>query len=352
MVTISEIAKKVGVSNSTVSNVLNNKGNVSQETRKKIKEVIEEMGYEEKKHKFSKKNNKNIGVIFPKLSSESDPNYYISEVLTGVEEKINKVGFTLLIESHPYDKQLPSIVHRNLDGLLLIGGQFPEGLLLNLSKLSFPTVTIGTYTLKTPHFSVVADNRMGAIQATSHLIQLGHRKIGLMNGPETTSSSRIKYEGYREALISHHLQIENSWITSCGFSVEEGYQAAQKFLSLKNRPTALFISDDPIAIGALKAFQDAGISVPEDIALVGFGNSSTGKYVSPALSSVDVFQRRLGFFGAKRLLELIDQKNENAESSCAYRIVHSTQLIVRESCGALNTKIKKQNERKELSNEI
>jgi len=238
----------------------------------------------------------------------------------------------LMIES--YNDDMPNLTKQNLDGLMLIGGQFPESFVLKLSAGDCPLVTIGTYSIKAPINAVVADNQMGAYQATTHLLELGHRDIGFINGPETTGSSRSKYEGFREALIAYGQSPDPSWITSANFTIEDGYEAAKKFLAMRRRPTAMFIADDPIAIGAIKAFQEAGLSIPEDMAIVGFGNNPMGEYLSPSLSTIDVYQRKLGTSGALRLLHLIEKRSRGEPVDEYYRLMFATTLIVRESSGA------------------
>jgi LacI family transcriptional regulator len=332
-ITIEQIAKEMGVSISTVSNALNNKGKISTEKRKKIIAHAKQVGYPFEEKIMRKKSGKKIGVIFPHHSTANEPNYYISEVLVGVEERIRSTGISIMIESHQNLDMLPELLKQNLDGLLLIGGQFPEEFIVKLATLEYPVFTIGTYTMKAPLHAVVADNHLGAYQATTHLLELGHRDIALLNGPETTSSSRKKYEGYREALLSFGVTPDKNWIMSCDFTVDCGYQAMMNLLRSDHRPTAVFAGDDPIGIGAIRAIQEFGLSVPNDIAVVGFGNSSMGMYVSPALTSVNVYQRKLGYHGAGRLLELIEQSLVGRRSK-SYRIVYSTKLEVRESCGA------------------
>ena len=337
-VTIGLLANKLGVSISTVSNALNNKGKVSPETREKILALARELGYpiENSSLKKDKKFSKKIGVLFPWHSTANDPNYYISEVLVGVEEQIKQEGFSLLIESFQNTSELPELLNQNLEGLLLIGGQFPEDFIVELARRDYPVLTIGTYTSKVPLHAVVADNQAGAYQAATHLLNLGHRNIGFINGPATTLSSRSKLAGFKQALTDFGMDIHDTWITSSEFKVESGYELAKQLVMLKNRPTALFAADDPIAIGLIKGLQDQGLSVPEDMAVVGFGNSPTGKYISPSLTTIDVFQRKLGNHGARRLMELIRQRrNGTAKDDIdTYRLVYSTRLVVRDSCGA------------------
>jgi len=337
-ITIGMLAKQLGVSISTVSNALNNKGGVSPETREKILSLAKELGYPIENHlqKRDKNFSKKIGVLFPWHSTVADPNYYISEVLVGVEEQIRQEGFSLLIVSFQNVSVLPELLNQNLEGLLLIGGQFPEEFIVELAQCDYPVLTIGTFTTKVPLHSVVADNQAGAYQAVTHLLKLGHRNIGFINGPAATRSSHSKMEGFKQALSDFGLDIRDAWITSSEFKIESGYELAKQLISLKNRPTALFAADDPIAIGVIKGLQDHGLSVPEEMAVVGFGNSPTGKYISPSLTTIDVFQRKLGNHGARRLMELIQQRRNGVakEDIDTYRLVFSTRLVVRDSCGA------------------
>lgn len=335
--TIKDVASLASVSPATVSNVINGKGGMTEATRRKVESAALELNYPLRKRTRTMRadDQATIGVLFPRHSTAGDPNYYVSEVLAGVEERVNSLGYSLLIESHRGTDEFPNLLSQDPDGLLLIGGQFPESFIVRLAASEQLMVLIGTSTIKVPVHSVAANNRMGAFQATSHLLEFGHERVGLMNGPDTTKSSREKFEGFSEALASFGLTLRPEWVTSCDFAVEDSYEAAQRLLYAEDRPTAVFAGDDPIAIGAIRAFHQAGVSVPRDVAVVGYGNSTSGRYISPPLTTVEVFQREMGRRGADHLLDLMRKARTGQPLDEATHLAFSTRLLVRESCGAL-----------------
>ena len=339
-VTIEELAKQANVSISTVSNVLNNKGNVSDAKREEVLQLAQQLGYDLMKRRKVKKtqDSDKVLIVFPSHSSQKNMNYYISEVLLGVEEAFSDTGCTLIVKSFndSYDF-LPGLLEQGFDGLLLIGGLFPDHFLLQAAELDCPVLTIATYTLKRAMQAVVADNQMGVYQAASHLISMGHANIGFINGPSTTNTSRSKLQGFKEALLSAGIDPGEAWVTNSEFTLEDSYAAAKRFLALRNRPTALLTGDDRIAMGAIKLFQEEGISIPGDVAVIGYGNSSSGQYITPALTTVNVFQKKLGRMGAQRLMDIIEKRKEGIQSDI-YRLVQPTELIVRQSCGVAHAK--------------
>ncbi len=177
-------------------------------------------------------------------------------------------------------------------------------------------------------FTPVPDDYYGASLATEHLIHLGHRRIGYINGPENWHTCRARLSGYRETLASHNLLFEPSLVQPGDWEIESGYAAAKNFLHLAERPTAIFAANDLMALGAIYAIQDAGLSVPEDVAVVGYDNRNFTKTVRPRITTVSMPVIEMGGVAAELLLNQIAEGRKEEEE-----IKVKGQLIIRETCG-------------------
>jgi DNA-binding LacI/PurR family transcriptional regulator len=252
----------------------------------------------------------------------NNPNYYVGELLAAVQEEAEALDFQLDVAV--WDGAPPAMVRDgDVAGLLFLGGSFPR----DLEAGSPPhAVLVGTSLPHSRFDAVLADNRTGSYLAVEHLIERGSRRIALINGPDRTMTSENKRQGHREALTVHGLEAHDELVKVGDFTVATGYRLAQELLERDQRPDAIFVADDPMAIGALQALADHGVRVPDDVAVVGYGDSAAGQFTRPALSTVRVFQRRMGVLGIRRLVECI-----RGEAEERVRILVSPTLVVRES---------------------
>jgi LacI family transcriptional regulator len=177
--------------------------------------------------------------------------------------------------------------------------------------------------------SVVPDDSYGASMATEHLIRLRHRRIGYINGPKNWYACRTRLSGYQNTLASHHLPFDASLVQPGDWEMESGYAAAKKFLKQSKRPTAIFAANDVMALGAIYAIQDAGLSVPEDMAIVGYDNRNFTTTVRPPITTVSMPVIEMGGVAAELLLKQIAEGRKEEEE-----IKVKGQLIIRETCGA------------------
>jgi DNA-binding LacI/PurR family transcriptional regulator len=177
--------------------------------------------------------------------------------------------------------------------------------------------------------SVVPDDYYGASLATEHLIHLGHRHIGYINGPENWHTCRARLRGYQDTLARHNLPFEASLVQPGDWEIESGYAAAKNLLNLPERPTAIFVANDMMALGAIYAIQDAELNVPEDIAVVGYDNRNFTKTVRPSITTVSMPVIEMGGVAAELLLKQIAEGRKEEEE-----IKVKGQLIIRETCGA------------------
>lgn len=352
--TIGDIARLAGVSKTTVSRVLNHKPDVDPATRERILRIIEEQGFIPSIPASGLASGRRslIGMLVPSWTLPLIP-----ELMRGVAE---------VVEETPYELVLYSIKETNLKrgsneainrvlgtqltaGLLAV---FPGGAsedLTRLYKQGFPVVIIDDQREQTTPW-VGADNVTGAYIAVRHLVNLGHRRIAHIHGPREYLVSHDRYRGYRQALLDAGITPDPTLVLDGDFMPPSGRVCASKFFELpvEQRPTAIFAATDQMAYGVLAAAEEFGLSIPHDVALVGFDDDSPSAHVHPALTTIHQPNFEMGQQGIKLLLSMLDTP-EVAESSAwssaasgktrpvdaqPIRIQLPTSLVVRMSCGA------------------
>jgi LacI family transcriptional regulator len=327
---IKEVALKAGVSIATVSRVLNDKGPVAVETRRRILDAIEKLRYVPHGAARSLITNQTdtIGVLLPDLYGE-----FFSEVIRGVDQAARRNGFHVLISGFHSDRAEIEAVLRafrgRVDGLIVLSPDVDaQSLRRNLPE-TLPVVLLDTPVDGVDFDAINLDNHGGAFAMTRHLAGLGHRRIALIRGPEENADARERRRGYRDALRAAGIEPVASLELPGDFSEEAGFAAGRRLLALEPRPTAVFAANDSMAIGCLFALREAGLSVPEDVALAGFDDIPIARYLTPPLSSVHVPISELGTRAMERLLFAVQSKNghERRQETVA------TTLAIRGSCG-------------------
>jgi LacI family transcriptional regulator len=334
--TLEEVARLAGVSRSTVSRVINNRPNVRPETREKVWHSIRESGYQPHAVARSLVTNRTrvITVIIPEAVNTlfSDP--FFPLLLRGATDACNARQYHLMLSLFTASAERHEMYGRVLysglvDGVIVASSPLDDPLIPDLQEDQIPFVSIGRYPDEGVHY-VDVDNVAGARMATEHLIRLGHRRIAAITGPLGTVAGQDRLRGYRQALEGRRIPVQDELIVEGDFTEGSGCAAAQQLLSVS--PSAIFAASDMMAIGALRAVRDAGLHVPQDIALVGFDDVPTASVIEPALTTVRQPIERLGSMGVEILLDLLD--NEQDAASPTQRIVLPTELVVRASCGA------------------
>lgn len=326
-VRLADVALAAGVSKATASYVMNGKPGISEGTRERVLAAAAELGYKPARRAglpTGGGETGQIGVILSATLSTPDghPNYYVAELLAGVEAEIGTQGFRL--QATVWSGELPAMVRdRDVAGVLFLGGSFPVEV---ARQCELPAVLVGTSFPQWPYDSVLADNRQGAYLAVCHLIAQGRRRVALLNGPATTRTSESKLLGYRDALAEAGLPFDPTLVGAGDFSAESGSVEMARLLETHRDVDAVFVADDPMAIGVLRAIEARGRAVPGDIAVMGYGDSPMGAVVTPALSTVRVFQRQLGTMGARRLLNRL-----NEEDHSPVQTLISPELVLRET---------------------
>lgn len=325
-VTIQQIALKAGVSKATVSRVLNGLA-VKLETEHRVRQVMEQMKYHP--HRFARglagRASGLIGVLVPEVDHP-----YISSVVGGIEREARRHGHLLALgttENGSFAETLRSFTHPPLVDALLILVPTPEmePELAALVRAHFPFVVVSERRFEALAPCVVLDNKDGAKQAVQYLVRTGHRRIAILTGPEGRSDASDRLEGYREVLKESSIAPDEDLVVPGDFSLQSGEAGMDRLLSLSDPPTALFASNDMMALGALQRLSARRPDGPK-VAVVGFDNLPLSALVKPALTTVDYDLAELGAQAAAKAIRL------SAGEEKGLSTLHlKTQLLVRES---------------------
>ncbi len=341
-VTITEIAKECGVSIATVSRVLNGKGPVAPSTKAQIEAVIEKYHYSPNSlaQSLVRRQSQSLGVIMPDIT-----NPYFSTLFTEVERAAHNSSFSVILcntmfrSSSLLDQKVSSeevyfqmMLDKKVDGVLIAGGQIDlmevsEEYISALSRLasSIPVVVIGRTLPDIPCTFVDKETREGVSIALKHLMAQGHRRIAFVGGEEHIYTTDFRLKAYRETLEKMHLEYVPELVSLSDYYMPDGYTAAAVLLERQVPFTAMLAMNDNVALGAVRAIRDQGLSVPEDIALVSCDQFYNGDYLLPRLSSVDRHNNALGKYVIQLLLNAIQETDTPVDAPLL------PQLIVRES---------------------
>ncbi len=332
-----DVARLAGVSRTTVSLVLNNVPDVhiSPETRQRVLEAARQLNYypDASARRLVSGKTSTIALVWHRGPDRTYRDAFLPGLLQGATRAARHYGYYVLFRPIEPDESDDAWVElargRHTDGLILSGPRSDDAALLDLYREGFPLVLHGQLP-GTDIPAVDVDNESGAMAAIRHLLALGHRRIGMItNAPLAYIASRQRLEGYRRALEEVGIPFDEALVHCGNFDEESGRQAMQALLALAERPTAVFIASDMVAVGALRALREHGLRVPEDMAIAGFDDIATSRYLTPALTTVHVPAFGLGWSAVELLIRIIEG---DAPSETQVRL--ETELVVRESCGA------------------
>ena len=334
-VTLVEIAQVAGVSVSTVSRALSNgKYPLKQETRQNILKLAEEMGYKPNLVARSLQSNRShlVGVVVDRMQSP-----FAAATVEGIQDGLRNAGYSISIAYSNRDQAIATqAIHtfysHQVDGIIILNSWLHTFNDPILSLQDRPFVFINRLFGSSRQNCVGPGDRQGARLATQHLVDLGHRRIGYINGMEDWIEAQNRLAGYCDVLTERGLPVDEALIRHGNWSIESGYEAAQELLALADRPTAIFTANDIMALGAMYAIQKAGLDVPGDVAIVGYDDRDFAAWIRPALTTVRMPSYEMGQAAARLLLEQINK----AELEDATQV--TGKLIVRESCGANRSK--------------
>ena len=330
-VTINDVARLAGVSKRTVSRVINNSPTVGQSSREKVQQIINDLGYRPNPQARGLASSRSylIGLIY----DNPDP-FFIEAVIRGVSGVCIEQGYELVV--HPCDMTDQNLVERaiyfvsraKIDGVILPPPISEiEDMANGLGAYGVPFVRLAATRIDEPHRVVLSDERNGAKQMAEYLIASGHRRIGYISGPKGLKSTRERREGYLDALRAHKLEADPELMVRGAYSFESGIKAARALLSLPQRPTAIFASNDQMAIGVVHAAREIGLSVPSGLSVAGFDDSEVAAQIIPALTTIRRPVRHMAMMAALKLISTIDGNDDDAAKEC----VLEPELILRDS---------------------
>jgi LacI family transcriptional regulator len=331
--TMKRIAVELGVSITTVSKVLNHHGDISEATRSRVLAKVEELGYQRNAvaRSLTLRRTHTLGIVIPDLMHS-----FFVEVIAGIEPVASVRGYGLLLCSsgediHKERAELEMLRGRQVDGVVIASAHASGNtdILLQLARFGTSIVMIDRddHPSVKCHRVLTDDERVGQL-ATSHLLDLGRKAIAHIGGPSIVHAKR-RERGWREALRARSIKAPDDWVVRGGFMENDGYRAMKRLLTVRPRIDAVFAANDPSAIGAMKAIWEAGMRVPEDVAVVGVGDIALGDLLRVPLTTVGWSRMDQGRHAAELLLNGLDDDTEEPK-----RVIIPPRLIVRESCGA------------------
>mgnify|MGYP000386249409 CR=1 FL=1 len=333
MATIKDIARIANVSTTTVSRVLNDYPDVNEETRKKIKEIIIDNNYRPNTVARSLSTNKSnaIGIFFTDHFNSGLHHPFFREVNYGLEKSLGEKGYDIVYFTNRHWGDSFSYIEkcrdRHVDGVALMGVLRDDPNLTRLLESDLPSVFVDIDIIGKKASYVISDNISGAEKAVHYLYNLGHRKIAMLMGFNTTKTSQERFLGYQQSLKGLNLPYKPEWVFNGNYSEEGGYKAVLELLQLEELPTAIFCQSDGMAIGAMRAVEELGYKVPDDFSVIGFDDIEVSRYVRPALTTIAQDKEKMGSSVAELLINMVEKTKEDISP-----IIVPVDLIERESC--------------------
>jgi LacI family transcriptional regulator len=330
-VTITDVAARAGVSSGTVSRVINDDVHVRTETRARVLRVMDQLGYIANRQARSLAGGKTdvMGLIVPDLGTA-----YIGEIIRGIDMELGRTGLDLILYTthRTASKEagyVANLAQGMVDGLVLVLPRSPEDYIETLTRRGFPFVLVDHQGTGRDCPAVGATNWQGAYDATEYLLKLGHTRIGFITGSMDLGCSQDRLAGYRAALNDHHLPTSPELEYEGEFNQPDGYAGGSAFLDLDDPPTAIFASNDVMAMGVMDAVRNRGLRIPDDVSIVGFDNIPQSAVIVPPLTTVEQPLEQMGRAATQMLLRILRKREENVG-----RMELPTQLVVRRSSSA------------------
>ncbi len=334
-VTIKDIAKAVGVSPSTVSRVCNNHPSISKETREKVQQAIQTLGYELPATQDSQPPivTKNIGVILPPSAQDAYENTFYLKAIRGISQICNQRRTnTCIVTGQDYEEVLQSVqmLHRGgrVDGFIVLYSRKNDIIIDYLCEHGLLYVIVGKPSdLTSQTICVDNDNLLASREAADYLYALGHRRIGFIGGKTEFMHSSDRQDGYQLSLLLHGLPHNPAYCIEMEGIYSSGYQELIQLLQTPDRPTAFVVSDDLLALTLERACAHEGLSIPNDISIIAFNNSLYAQLASPQLTAVDINSYSLGREAANQVLNHAENPN-----LAATKIIVPHTIVERRSC--------------------
>ncbi|MBI4928644.1 MAG: LacI family DNA-binding transcriptional regulator [Anaerolineae bacterium] len=336
-ITIQDVARKAGVSVSTVSRVMNGKDDVAEETIEKVQAVVHELGYASSLAARGMRSHRTnvIGLIMPDVAS-----YYCQEIMRGVNREIARLDKDLIIYTSGVAEK-ENIAQHERSYVALLNGSITDGVVVvtpTATQFSThaPLVIVDPNNETPDYLAVIATNREGALAVMKYLTGLGHRRIGYITGRMELTSSKQRLQGYKDGLDAAGIPLDGDLIAVGDYTTETAAVCARKLLALPDRPTAIFASNDMSAMGVYQVAGELGLQIPEDLSVVGFDNIREAALLNPPLTTVDQFIEKMGSTAIKVLVQMVKGETISSNSVEDNLFKIPTQLVIRESCASMS----------------
>jgi LacI family transcriptional regulator len=332
MSTIRDVARIAGVSTATVSRAINTPETVSPQTRDRVAKAMKACRYQYNAlaRGFVTKQSGTLGLVVPSIT-----NPIFAESIRGVQDFAHRQGYQVLLGNSDYEYQKEArlcevLRERQVEGLVITTTKLKGKALRDLLDDHFPFVLLYSTIRRGPMMSVGVDNYLGGYTATEHLVHQGHRRIAMLAGGFAFSDKSLhRWHGYKKCLREHRIPYDPGLVLQTRYALESGREGIKTLLSRENPPTAVFCSNDFMAIGAMQGARESGVAVPEGLSIVGFDDMAIASYVNPGLTTIRQPAYEMGRQGAEVLLDQIKERN----GMPVHRILE-TGLVVRESTTA------------------
>jgi len=324
-VTIYDVAREAGVSMATVSRVVNNNPNVKPQTRKKVFEAIERLGYRPNAvaRGLASKKTTTVGVVIPDIS-----NSIFSEVARGIEDIANMYHYNIILCNADKKKEkeirvINTLLEKQVDGLLFMGGVVTDEHIQAFKTSAVPIVLCATTDENSTIASVDIDHEKAAFDAVNVLIEQGHRNIAMISGTlQDPANGFARYQGYKNALEAAGIPVREEYVRIGNYRYESGLEVTKHFLGLSDRPTAIFAATDEMAIGAIHTLQDSGLKVPDDMSVISVDNIRMASMVRPQLTTVAMPMYDIGAVSMRLLTKLMNKETKEASEQMQVILPH------------------------------
>lgn len=314
MVTIKDVSKRSGFSITTVSKALNNYSDISDKTKQKILDLVEEMGYVPNLSARSlvSKKSYTIGIIFEEVTGVGLQHPLFSKILESFKSKVEASGYDIMFLSKSIGNEKGSYLEhskrKQVEAILVLCGEYNSKEMLDLYKSTIPTVVIDFNLANV--CNITSNNKQGVDQAVKYLHDLGHKFVGNIHGGLYLEIGRQRKDYFEASLANYGLEYYEEFMESGNFfSKENGYDAMTNILKKEKQPTAIFCASDMLAIGAMQAIRESGKKVPEDYSIIGFDGIDLGQVLSPRLTTIRQDTNKMGKIAANQILQMINDKN-------------------------------------------
>lgn len=330
--TLEDIAQLTGVSRSTVSRVINGDQNVAERTRQKVLGVIKDINFQPNlaARGLAVGRTGVLGLVIPTSVSAIFTEPFFPLLIQGVSSACNASDYSVMLwlaEPEYERRTISRILYSGLvDGVVVSSAQTDDTIINSLAENKLPFILVGRHPTSEAYSYVDVDNRVAAYQAVMHLFRLGRRRVATITGPQNAAPGVERYQGYQDALRERNLPIDPDLVIFGDFTEACGYASMQRLLA--HKPDAIFAASDAMALGVIRAAREAGLQLPQDLAIVGFDDIPQAAQSIPALTTVRQSIPRMGASAAEALIDMVENGSEPPR-----HLILPTQLIIRDSCG-------------------